>query len=307
MESQPNNWLKAEIIKKKRQENIYIIAHYYQRDDIQDIADFVGDSYAMAVAARNSDHKTILVAGVDFMAESAAILCPGKTILSPETQATCPMAASVSAFDILAYKEEYPDSVVLSYVNTPAEVKAVSDICCTSSNALKILQRIPAGTRIYFIPDKNLALNLAGKYEGSIDMYDSYCPIHARVNKEKILVLKNAYPDAPVLVHPECSPDVIKIADYTGSTAGIVDYVTKSDRTCFIIATECGIIHGIQKASPGKKIVLADDDLLCTNMKSITLEKVLKSIENRETIIKVPESVRLKAAGALEKMIAYTS
>jgi len=307
MTTSQDKLLMDKIVKLKEEKSVYIIAHFYQRAEIQDIADFVGDSYAMAVAAQQSPCNTILVAGVDFMAESAAILCPDKTVLSPEPTATCPMANSVSVDDILKFKEKYPDSIIVSYVNTPADIKAVTDICCTSSNAAKILEKLPADARIYFIPDQNLAINVSNKLGRIVNFYDSSCPVHAALKKADIIKLKEQYPDAAVLVHPECNPEVVKLADFVGSTAGIIDYVNKSDAQNFIIATESGITHPIQNANPDKKLIMASDEMICPNMKSITLEKILYSLENMQTIITVPENIRVPAAKALEKMIAYTS
>jgi len=295
------------ILKLKKEKSVYIIAHYYQRDEIKDIADFIGDSYAMAVAAKNSASDTILVAGVDFMAESAAILCPGKTVLSPEPAATCPMANSIEVSDVMQYKQKHPDSLVVSYVNTPASIKAVSDICCTSSNAVKIIEKLPSDKEIFFIPDENLGNYIASKLERPLDLFPSRCPTHAVVTKEDILQRKAEFPQAEVLVHPECHPEVVALADFVGSTAGILDRVVKSDKDTFIIATECGIIDSINKASPEKKLILAQKGLICPNMKSITLNKILFSLENMETIITVPEEIRVKAAQALEKMISYSS
>lgn len=295
------------IIELKKERSVYIIAHYYQRDAIQDIADFVGDSYSMAVAAKNSPSQTILVAGVDFMAESAAILCPDKTILSPEPRATCPMANRISVQDVLEFKKKHPDGIVISYVNTPAEIKAVSDICCTSSNAQTIVQKMPPDARIFFIPDYNLATNIGNKIGRSFDTFDSWCPTHAKVKKDAILILKKEYPDAELLVHPECSPDVIALADYVGSTAGMIRYVSESNANTVIIGTETGILHSMRKNNPEKSLIMASDDLICPNMKSITLGKILYSIENGETVISVPEDIRCKAEIALERMIEYTT
>jgi quinolinate synthase len=299
--------LMDKIIKLKEEKSIYIIAHYYQRAEIQDIADFVGDSYSMAVAAQKSPYDTILVAGVDFMAESAAILCPEKIVLSPEPMATCPMANSISVDDVLKFKEKYPDSIVVSYVNTPADIKAVTDICCTSSNASKILEKLPENARIYFIPDQNLAINVSNKLGRIVNFYDSCCPIHDAIKKADIVKLKEQYPEAEVLVHPECKPEVVKLADYVGSTAGMINYTTSSDCESFIIATECGILHPIQQANPNKKLIMASEEMICPNMKSITLDKILYSLVNMATIITVPEKIRIPAANALEKMIAYSS
>ncbi|MDD2234498.1 MAG: quinolinate synthase NadA [Desulfitobacteriaceae bacterium] len=299
--------LMDDIKRIKQEKSIYIIAHYYQRDEIQDIADFIGDSYAMAIAAKESPCKTILVAGVDFMAQTAAMLCPDKIILSPETRATCPMANSTFVEDILDYKRDHPDAIVISYVNTPAEIKAVSDICCTSSNAEKIIRQLPEKSRIFFIPDRNLGINIARRLGRIFDYYYSSCPIHARVTKKEILQLKQKYLNALVLVHPECDPEVVEIADYVGSTAGILKYTCDSKASRFIIGTECGIMHSIQKACPAKELILASSELICPNMKSITLDKILYSLENLETVITVEESIREKAILALEKMIEYAS
>jgi quinolinate synthase len=299
--------LMKDIRRIKEEKAVYIIAHYYQRDEIQDIADFVGDSYAMAIAAKESTCKTILVAGVDFMAQTAAILCPDKTILSPETKATCPMANSITVEDVLNYKQEHPGATVICYVNTPAEIKAVSDICCTSSNAEKIIRQLPEKSRIFFIPDQNLGINVANKLGKTLDCFHSCCPIHAQVTKQEILHLKRKYPDARVLVHPECEAEVVGIADYVGSTAGILEYTGSSGTGSFIIGTECGIVHSINKANPEKELILASPELICLNMKSITMDKILYSLENRETVITVEESIREKAVLALEKMIEYAS
>jgi quinolinate synthase len=307
MVTQKDNQLAEEIKRLKEERSVYIIAHYYQRGEIQDIADFVGDSYAMAVAAKNSPLDTILVAGVDFMAESAAILCPAKTVLSPEMAATCPMANSIGVSDVLQFKQEHPSGLVVSYVNTPASIKAVSDICVTSSNAVKIIQKLPQEARILFIPDENLGRYVASKLGRTLDFYPSRCPIHAPITKDDILQRKTESPDAEVLVHPECDPEVIALADYVGSTSGIIDYVSNSPRDKFIIGTESGVMHKLNQISHDKELIIADRKLICPNMKSITLHKIFHSLETMQTKVTVPEDIRAKAAIALEKMIEYTS
>lgn len=299
--------LMEEIIRIKQEKSIYIIAHYYTKNEIQDMADFVGDSYAMAVAAKNSPCDTILVAGVDFMAESAAILCPTKTVLSPEPKATCPMANSVEVSHVSKFRQEHPDGLVVSYVNTPAAIKAVSDICCTSSNAVKIIKKLPPDTKIFFIPDQNLGNYVASELKRSLEFFPSGCPIHTAVTREDILQRKAEHPSAQVLVHPECIPEVAAMADYVGSTAGMLAYSSKSAADAFIIVTEGGIMHSINKANPGKKLILAREDLVCPDMKDITLEKILYSLINLQTPITVAEDIRVKAAIALEKMIEYSS
>lgn len=302
MKTSGNSISKA-ILDKKKAEDTYIIAHYYQRDEIQDIADFVGDSYAMALAARNSDRSTILVAGVDFMVETAAILCPGKTVLSPEPTATCPMANSITAGKIMDYKDKHPDCIVVTYVNTPADVKAVSDVCCTSSNAEKIIRKLPADKEIFFVPDQNLGANVATQLGRTLSSYPSCCPIHDEVTVDDIQRMKKQYPQAKVLVHPECKPQVLALADYAGSTAGILNYVLKSESRDFIIGTEKGILHPILKSRPDANLKLVSEKLICSNMKDITLEKVLHSIEHKQTVITIPEDIRVKAVVALERMI----
>ncbi len=296
-----------EIQRLKQEKEIYIIAHYYPRGEVQDIADFVGDSYRMAVMARESPFNTILVCGVDFMAETAAILCPNKTILTPEPEASCPMADSISVEDVLAYKREHPDSLVVAYVNTPAEIKAVSDVCCTSSNAVKIINQLPPEREIYFVPDRYLASYIGLQLGRKLDAFPSQCPIHAVISRVELRQLKELYPGAPVLLHPECHPDVIGLADYVGSTGGMVDYVNTSQAQQFIIGTECGILHSMQKTNPGKQLILASSELICPNMKSINLQKILYSLKSREKVVQVEKKIRVDAARALEKMIAYAS
>lgn len=307
MVRQDDKRMMEEIRRLKAEKSVYIIAHYYQNGEIQDVADFVGDSYAMAVAAKNSPLDTILVAGVDFMAESAAILCPDKTVLSPEPTSTCPMANSIEVSDVERFKQEHPEGLVVSYVNTPAAIKAVSDICVTSSNAAKIIAKLPKDVPIFFIPDQNLGRNIAARLDRPLEFFPASCPIHAAVTPQSILEKKAQYPDAAVLVHPECDPQVVALADYVGSTAGIIDYAAHTDRRRLIIGTECGIFHKIEQSSPDKELILATPDLVCQDMKKITLEKILRCLQTMETKITVPENIRVKAAVALEKMIEYAS
>lgn len=299
--------LMDKILKLKEEKSVFIIAHYYQRPEVQDIADFVGDSYGMAIAATKCEHDTVLVAGVDFMAETAAILCPDKTILSPEPAATCPMADRVNIEDIINYRKENPDSLVVSYVNTSAEVKALTDVCCTSSNAVKIISKIPADKKVIFLPDMNLCNYVSEYLNRKLDTYPSWCPTHNKLKAAEIEKLKEEYPEALVLVHPECTEEVRKLADYIGSTAGIIKYAEESNEKTFIIATENGILHTLAKKCPDKKFILASEELICPNMKSITLEKIIDSIENNRTVIEVEESIRVKAHKALDEMIKWTS
>ncbi|NLW44258.1 MAG: quinolinate synthase NadA [Syntrophomonadaceae bacterium] len=303
----PDGNLIDRFLKLKEERSAYVIAHYYQRPEVQDVADFVGDSYSMALAAREAPCETILVAGVDFMAETAVILCPDKTVLTPEPDATCPMANDITARDVLEYKERYPDSIVVCYVNTPAEVKAVSDVCCTSSNAAKILEKMPPDARVFFVPDRYLGCNIARRLNRDLDLFHSCCPTHEEVRLHELLELKQRYPDAKILVHPECRPEVVDVADFAGSTRAIIEYAGASEANSFIIGTECGILHPLQKAYPGKEFILATEDLICPNMKSITLEKMIYSLEHLETRVTVEESIRDRARIALERMIEYST
>jgi len=307
MKSQSDQRVLDRILTLKQEKSVYIIAHYYQVSEIQDIADFVGDSYAMAVAAKNSPLDTILVAGVDFMAESAAILCPGKTVLTPEPGATCPMANAIRVEDIEAYKEQHPDALIVSYVNTPAAIKAVSDVCVTSSNAVKIISKLPKDVPIFFIPDENMGRYVQSQLDRKMDFFPSSCPIHAALTPETIALRKLEHPGAEVMVHPECRPEVIQMADYVGSTAGIIGHACKCTQRELIIGTECGIMHRIEELNPDKKLILADPKLVCADMKKITPEKILYSLEHMETVVTVPEDIRVKAAVALEKMIELAS
>ncbi|NLB88260.1 MAG: quinolinate synthase NadA [Syntrophomonadaceae bacterium] len=299
--------LMDKILKLKEEKSVYIIAHYYQRPEVQDIADFVGDSYGMAIAATKCELDIVLVAGVDFMAETAAILCPDKTVLSPEPAATCPMADRVNIEDIIKYKEENPDSMVVSYVNTSAEIKALTDVCCTSSNAVNIINKIPADKKVIFLPDMNLTSYVSEHLSRELDTYPSWCPTHNKLKASEIEKLKEEYPDAVVLVHPECTGEVRQLADYIGSTAGIIKYAEDSQEKTFIIATEEGILHTLAKKCPDKKFILASPELICPNMKSITLEKILDSIENNRTKIEIEESLRIKAHKSLDEMIKWSS
>lgn len=299
--------LMDEIIDLKQQKDVFLLAHYYQRPEIQMIADYVGDSYAMALAARNCAQSTILVAGVDFMAETAAILCPHKTVLTPEPMATCPMANRVVIEDIHKYRQEHPDAVIVSYVNTPAEVKAVSDVCCTSSNAAKIVAQIKPEQQILFVPDQHLGSYIAEKLGRPMELYESECPTHQRVTVEQLEQLKEQYPEAAILAHPECRKEIRDRADYIGSTSGIIDYAEKSPHQVLIIVTESGIMHSISEKCAGKKAILASQELICPNMKSITLEKIHYSIVNNETIVEVSEETRTKSLAALERMIEWAS
>lgn len=291
----------AEIKFLRKQKNAIILSHNYQIPEIQDIADFIGDSLGLSIQASKTNAEVIIFCGVDFMAETSLILNPSKIVIIPDKNAQCPMAKMISPIGLKLLKEKNPNAKVVCYVNTPAEVKAESDICCTSSNAVKVCRSLKE-KEIIFIPDANL-----GKYvqknvkEKNIILWDGYCPTHENIKKEDILKLKKEHKNAEILVHPECTEDVIEIADFVYSTEGMLKHVKNSEKTEFIIGTEEGIIHRMKKETgknfyPPKKAI-------CPNMKKNTLEKVLKSLKTLEYRINLEEEIIRKARVPLEKML----
>jgi quinolinate synthase len=297
---------KEELIEKikelKKEREAIILAHNYQIPDVQDIADFVGDSFGLSQKAAETDAEVIVFCGVKFMAESAKILSPEKIVLLPEKLAGCPMANMADVDSLKEMKKKYPEATVVTYVNSTAAVKAESDICCTSSNALKIVERV-ANDQIIFVPDKNLGRYVAERTSKEVIVWDGYCATHYRVRTEEVLKVKKAHPDAPILVHPECSEGVVKLADFVGSTAEILAFARNSKSDTLIIGTEEGILHRLKKDNPEKKFFILSPQLICPNMKKTNLEKVYHSLKNLETIIEVPEDIRKKAFQALNRML----
>lgn len=293
-----------EINKLRNERNAVILAHYYQPGEIQDLADFVGDSLQLARQAAETKADVIVFCGVHFMAESAAILSPDKIVLLPEKDAGCPMADMVDAETLREEKAKIPGVQVVCYVNSSAEVKAESDICCTSSNAEKIVQSLPDREReILFVPDGNLGRYVSAKTGRSMHFWPGFCPTHHRLEKEEILVQRKAHPQAKVLVHPECKEEVWKEADYVGSTAGIIKYAQNSDNQEFVIGTEQGILHQLKKCCPDKKFYMASEDMICPNMKKTSLEKVRDSLRSLSPQITVSPEIREKAINSLERML----
>lgn len=287
-----------------KERNAVLLAHYYQRDEVQAIADFAGDSLGLSIEATRTDAPVIVFAGVHFMAESVYILSPEKTVILPAIQAGCPMADMITKEKLLALRDEYPGYTVVCYVNSSAEVKAYSDICCTSGNMLKVIESIE-NDKILMIPDKNLAKFAARHFpEKDIKWYSGYCPTHDRVNAADVEEVKTLYPDAEVIAHPECAPEVLALADHICSTSGMSPYARQSSAREFIIATEMGVLYQLRKDNPDKKFYIASRRLLCPNMKMTTLDSIIRSLETMENIITVPEEIRLKARAAVEKMIA---
>ncbi len=296
--------LKERINTLRKARRAVILAHNYQLGEIQDIADFVGDSLELSQTAAKTDAATIVFCGVDFMAETAAILCPDRAVLMPELNASCPMARMITVPALQAKKKEHPGAAVVCYVNSSAAVKAESDICCTSANAVKVVRSFPAEREIIFVPDQYLGGYVAAQTGRKLILWPGYCPTHARIQPESILRLKAEYPQAKVLVHPECRPEVIALADAVLSTGGIIRYARESPAREIIIGTEIGIIHRLKKENPGKKFIPASEQAVCPRMKLITLESIVWALENMEHRITVPEDIRDRAKRAVDKMLA---
>ena len=299
----------ARIEELKREKGVVILAHYYCSPEVQGVADFLGDSLALSVKARDIEAKTILFAGVHFMGETAKVLSPDKRVLIPNPEATCSLAESCKAEEFAKFKAQHPEAMVVAYVNTTVGVKALTDICCTSSNALQVVESIPSETPIIFAPDKNLGSYIQ-KVTGrkNMIMWDGACHVHEKFSKEGILDLKCAHPEALVVVHPECRGEVAELADYCGSTAGILDYCGKSECDTFIVVTEPGILAEMERKYPNKKFIPAPSVEgkacnECEYMKMITLDSIIASLENESPEILLDEEVRKKASKSIEAMV----
>ena len=286
-----------------KEKNGILIAHNYQRPEVQDVADLCGDSLELSMKASRTDAEVIVFCGVHFMAETASILSPDKTVLLPVESAGCPMADMITADDLRKEKAKYPDRVVVSYVNTTADVKAESDICCTSANVVKVVQNIDPDREIFMTPDRNLA-RYAKKMTGrNISWWDGYCPIHNNLSAEQVKEVKNANPEALFLAHPECPSEVLDLADEIKSTSGMIAFTGESQNREFIIGTETGILYPLSKAHPDKTFIPADPRMVCSDMKKTGLEDIIESLEEMKTVIKVPEEIRKPALKAVEKML----
>ena len=283
--------------------NAILLAHNYQRPEIQDIADLCGDSLELSIKASQTDADVIAFCGVHFMAETASILCPDKKVLLPAPDAGCPMANMISKKDLIKKKQE-SDAIVITYVNTTAEVKAESDICCTSANAVKVVNSLDRHSKIFMIPDRNLA-QYTKKISGmDIQYWNGYCPVHDNLTLEQVRATRDRHPDAIFLAHPECRPEILDEADEIKSTSGIIAYTIESDSDKFIIGTEIGILHPLQKASPDKLFIPASPQMVCRDMKKTGLEDVIRALENLEPEVKVPHQIGIKAKNAVDKMLA---
>ena len=292
-----------QIKRLKKEKNAVILAHYYVNDEVQDIADYIGDSYYLSKKATEVSEQVIVFCGVSFMGESAKILNPDKLVLMPDNLANCPMAHMADIDYIENLRKEYDDLAVVCYINSTAELKVHSDACVTSSNALKIVKALP-NKNIFFIPDENLGRYIASLVpEKNFIFNDGFCHVHKSITKENVLKAKKAKPDALVLVHPECTMDVLELADYIGSTSGIIDYATNSDAKEFIICTEMGVLHQLTLKNPDKKFYSVGIRQFCPNMKKVTLEKVRDVLINENNAVAVSDEVRKKAGIPLARML----
>ena len=297
----------SEIIKQieqlKKEKNAVILAHYYVNDEVQEIADYIGDSYYLAKVAKQVDAKTIVFCGVSFMGESAKILNPDKTIFMPDMSADCPMAHMADIEKIEEMREEYDDLAVVCYINSTAELKCYSDVCVTSSNAVKIVKALP-NKNIFFIPDENLGRHVAEQVpEKNVILNNGFCHVHVSVTAEGVKAIKEKYPKALVLAHPECKQEVLEEADYIGSTSGIIDYATNSDNEEFIICTESGVGYKLKEQNPNKKFYFAGTKYFCPNMKLNTLEKVCHVLKTGENEVFVSDEIRSGSLAPLDRML----
>jgi len=300
------NELQKEIIELKKEKNAIILAHNYQTGDIQEIADFIGDSLELCIKASNiKDADLVVFCGVDFMAETAAILNPNKLIVLPDKNAECPMAHMLTADEIKIYKKRYPDAAVVLYVNTLAEAKAEADILCTSANAVKIVESLDED-RILFGPDANLGWFVSNQIKDKeiIAAPDGgHCYVHKMFNLADLYFLREKYPEADILVHPECDPEVQEYADYVLSTGGMIKHAKESDKTTFIIGTEYDLVTRLRRENPAKTFIPALEEAICENMKLHTLEKVKNSLLNQENVVKVPSEIAKKSKTAIDRML----
>jgi len=297
-----NEELIEKILNIKEERNAIILAHNYQLGEVQDVADFVGDSLELSQKAAKTDAEVIVFCGVHFMAETASILCPDKVVLLPDIHAGCPMADMVTAERLRQRKQELPNATVVCYINSSAEVKAESDICCTSANAVKVMESLD-NEEILFVPDQYLGHYISTKTDKRITFWPGYCPTHARIQPQYILGLRQQYPQAVVIVHPECRPDVIDLADEVLSTGGMCRFARETEAVEIIVGTEIGMIHRLKKENPGKRFIPASEQAVCPRMKLITLDTILWSLQGMTPQVKVPEEIRVRARAAVDRML----
>ncbi len=298
-----DNELIEKIKKLKQQHNAVILAHNYQPPEIQDLADFGGDSLGLSIKAAETDAHVIVFCGVLFMAETAAILSPDKTVLLPDEQAGCPMADMINAEQLRQLKQKHPGALVVCYVNSSAEVKAESDYCCTSANAVEVVDLLPKDKQIIFVPDQHLGRFVIERTKRDLILWPGYCHVHVVITQEDIKNAKVKHPDAIVMTHPECTEPVKDLSDELLSTGQMLRYAKQSNAEKFIIATETGIIHTLKTQNPRKEFFPATENAICPNMKKISLEKILWSLQDMQYKVTVPQEVRIKAKKALDRMV----
>lgn len=290
------------IRKLRKERNAVILAHNYQLGEVQDIADFVGDSLELSQQAARTNAAAIIFCGVHFMAETASILSPDKLVLLPVAEAGCPMANMITAEDLRQLKREHPGAVVVCYVNTTAEVKAESDVCCTSANGVQLVQKLGA-EEIIFVPDQYLGHYISTQTGKKMILWPGYCPTHVRIQAADIHRARKVYPRAEVMVHPECRPEVVALADFVYSTGGMIRHAKNTQTRETIVGTEIGIIHRLRKENPDKAFIPLSEQAICPNMKLIGLENILWSLEEMSPEVKVPEHIRIKAKKAVDRMV----
>ena len=295
--------LQGEIRKLLKEKNAILLAHNYERPEIQDIADLTGDSLMLSIEAAKTKAGVIVFCGVHFMAETASILCPDKVVLLPVVSAGCPMADMITAQSLAEKKKDFPGVPVVSYVNSTASVKAESHICCTSANAIKVVNSLSGNDTVIMTPDRNLARYTQRFTDKKIIFWDGFCPYHDMLTPEQVSKVKKKHPQALFLVHPECRPEVIDLADEVKSTSGMLDYAKKSKNREFIIGTETGLIYTLKIQNPDKVFIPADESMICIDMKKIYLKDVISSLLNMSPVVKVEEDIRVRAKEAVDRML----
>ncbi|MFH1639555.1 MAG: quinolinate synthase NadA [Chloroflexota bacterium] len=294
--------LREEVLRLKQKLNAVIVAHNYQHPEVQDIADFVGDSLELARRCAEIEAETIVFCGVDFMAETAAILNPHTSVLLSAATACCPMAAMIDEATLKEWKKKYPEAAVVSYVNTSAAIKAMSDICCTSANSVRVVESMP-NDEIIFVPDRNLGQYVANRTKKHIILYPGFCITHDRLTAAEVRLARRNHPEAKVMVHPECREEVIALADVVLSTSQMSRYAKENPATTFLVGTEMGLLYRLHKENPEKKFYLLSSRLICAHMKITRLETVIETMKTKKNLVTVPEETRLKAKKALDRML----
>jgi quinolinate synthase len=295
--------LQRKIRKLVKEKNAILLVHNYQRPEIQDIADLTGDSLGLSIEAAKTEAEIIVFCGVHFMAETASILCPDKVVLLPVLSAGCPMADMITPESLAEKKRELPGVPVVTYVNSSAAVKAESDICCTSANAVRVVNSLAGHDTVLMTPDRNLARYAQRYTDKKIVYWEGFCPYHDRLTPGQVRVVKDDHPQALFLAHPECRPEVIDLADEVKSTAGMLNYVRESKNREFIIGTETGIVHTLQTQNPDRVFIPADETMICTDMKKIRLPDIVEAISNTSPVVRVEEGIRVRAERAVERML----